>query len=75
MKTICKLLLISSAFFCYQCKIEKPIKKSSDIDSIVKDSSIFKKNLQEALKTPWDSLNKENVTPFFTEFGLDLTVN
>ena len=50
MKTICKLLLISFAFFCYQCKIEKPIKKSSDIDSIVKDSSIFKKSLQEALK-------------------------
>lgn len=69
MKTICKLLLISFVFFCYQCKIEKPIKKSSDIDSIVKDSSIFKKSLQEALKTPWDSLNKENVTAFFTEFG------
>ena len=69
MKTILKLLFISFTFSCYQCTVDKPIKKSSAIVSIAKDSSILKNSLQEAVKTSWDSLNKKNVAAFFTEFG------
>lgn len=69
MRIFPKLFLILFALFCYQCKIEKSVKKKTETTSLEKNPAILKNTLQEVIKTPWDSLNKGNVTAFFTEFG------
>ncbi|EAR13077.1 peptidyl-prolyl cis-trans isomerase, cyclophilin-type [Polaribacter irgensii 23-P] len=69
MKIIPFLFLILFAFSSQQCSPKKQVKKIKVGSSKEKKSATLKKELQEVIETPWDSLTKKNVTAFFTEYG------
>lgn len=67
MKILLKLILLVLFLSFYQCKEEKKSNiKKKEISS--KKKSI-KKTLEKEVIKPWDSLNKDNVEAFFTEYG------
>ncbi|MDX6745804.1 peptidylprolyl isomerase [Polaribacter sp. PL03] len=69
MKTSTKLLLLVIFLSFYQCKEEKKstLKTKETLKKEKKNDA--KKALEKKVLKPWDSLNKENVEAFFTEYG------
>jgi cyclophilin family peptidyl-prolyl cis-trans isomerase len=67
MNILVKLVLIVFIFSFYQCKEEKFTRKKTRETVTVKKK--VKKTLEKEIMKPWDSLNKENVEAFFTEYG------
>jgi cyclophilin family peptidyl-prolyl cis-trans isomerase len=67
MNIVVKLVLIAFIFSLYQCTEEKPKKKKTR-KTLTKKIKI-KDTLEKEIVKPWDSLNKENVEAFFTEYG------
>jgi cyclophilin family peptidyl-prolyl cis-trans isomerase len=67
MSILVKSIFILFIFSLYQCKDEKSaIKKIKEIST---DKEKIKDTLEKEIVRPWDSLNKENVEAFFTEYG------
>jgi|TARA_B110000971_G_scaffold217251_1_gene253761 cyclophilin family peptidyl-prolyl cis-trans isomerase len=64
MKISVKLLIIVFLFAFYQCK-----EKKVENNSIKEKKKSVKEALEKKIIKPWDSLHKENVTAFFTEYG------
>jgi len=64
MKISVKLLIIVFLFTFYQCK-----EKKVETNSIKEKKKSIKATLEKEITRPWDSLNKENVEVFFTEYG------
>ncbi|TXD49413.1 peptidylprolyl isomerase [Polaribacter sp. IC073] len=69
MRILVKLVLL--VFLCsfYQCKEEKKSTLKTKEISIKKKKKETKKALEKTVLKPWDSLNKDNVIAFFTEYG------
>jgi cyclophilin family peptidyl-prolyl cis-trans isomerase len=67
MHIVMKLVLIAFIFSFYQCTEEK-LKKKKTRKTLTKKRKI-KDTLEKEIVKPWDSLNKENVEAFFTEYG------
>ena len=67
MNILVKFVLILFLFSFYQCKEEKTAKKKTRETISIKKK--VKETLEKEIKKPWDSLNKENVEAFFTEYG------
>ena len=70
MKIFKLIILIFSISLLFQCSDQK--KKIDAKSNIKKDSetSLEKKNkIEKKVKKRWDSLNKNNVEDFFTEYG------
>ncbi|QOD61649.1 peptidylprolyl isomerase [Polaribacter haliotis] len=67
MKIFIKLFLVIFLLSFYQCKSEKKIDEKTDETSITKKK--IKKVLEKKVEKRWDSLNKDNVEAFFTEYG------
>ncbi|QTD38183.1 peptidylprolyl isomerase [Polaribacter batillariae] len=64
MKIYIKLFLVIFLVSLYQCKEEK--KENEKKEVILKKE---KKVLEKKVEKRWDSLNKDNVEAFFTEYG------
>lgn len=56
-----KLFFVVTLTFAFVKCDEEPSKK--------KKATVKKKQLEEVIERPWDSLNKKNVNAFFTEYG------
>ncbi|MGJ8745294.1 peptidylprolyl isomerase [Polaribacter sp.] len=69
MKILIKLLLTTIIFSLYQCKADASTKKQSEETVIQKKKDSIKKKLEKKVAKRWDSLNKDNVEAFFTEYG------
>ncbi|AUC84146.1 peptidylprolyl isomerase [Polaribacter sp. ALD11] len=69
MKILIKLALILFILSFYQCKEGTSAKEETKGTSIKKTKNTLKKNLEKTVLKPWDSLNKDNVSSFFTEYG------
>jgi cyclophilin family peptidyl-prolyl cis-trans isomerase len=67
MNILVKLVLILFIFSLYQCKEEKSAEKKTRKTTTIKKK--VKETLEKEIMKPWDSLNKENVEAFFTEYG------
>lgn len=67
MKILLKLILLVLFLSFYQCKEEKKSNINKKEVSLKKKS--IKKTLEKKVIKPWDSLNKDNVEAFFTEYG------
>jgi peptidylprolyl isomerase len=67
MNILVKLVLIAFIFSFCQCAKEKPKKKKTR-ETLTKKIKV-KETLEKEIVKPWDSLNKENVEAFFTEYG------
>jgi len=67
MNILVRFVLIVFIFCCYQCKQEESEKKKTR-ETLTKEKKI-KETLEKEIMKPWDSLNKENVEAFFTEYG------
>lgn len=63
-----KLIILSLGMILfYQCDVEK--KKTVDADQKSTQNKSPKKKIEEKVERRWDSLNKNNVEAFFTEYG------
>ena len=69
MKNIIQLLLIVGVFSFYQCKKSVKLKNIKTQNSTKNKKEVIKNNLENKIIKPWDSLNKDNVESFFTEYG------
>jgi peptidylprolyl isomerase len=69
MKLLIKLLVIFFTLSLYQCQDRKPKQNEAKEISIKKKKTSIKKTLEKEVIKPWDSLNKDNVEAFFTEYG------
>jgi cyclophilin family peptidyl-prolyl cis-trans isomerase len=69
MKISVKLLIIFFTLCFYQCKEKEPKQKETKVILIKETKPSIKKTLEKDIVKPWDSLNKENVEAFFTEYG------
>ena len=69
MKNIIQLLLIVGVFSFYQCKKSVKLKNIKTQNSTKNKKEVIKNNLENKIIKPWDSLNKDNVEAFFTEYG------
>ena len=63
MKNYKFLVLIIVSILLFQCKEEKKVKFEEKI------KTIKKKEIKPIIEKRWDSLNKNNVEAFFTEYG------
>ena len=75
MKIIIQLLLIVGVFSFYQCKETAPLKIKKTENSTKNKKKVIKNNLEKKIIKTWDSLNKDNVEAFFTEYGKQNKVN
>jgi peptidylprolyl isomerase len=69
MKIIIQLLLLVGVFSFYQCKESAPLKNKKTGKSTKNKKKVILNNLENKIIKPWDSLNKDNVEAFFTEYG------
>ncbi|QTE22921.1 peptidylprolyl isomerase [Polaribacter cellanae] len=67
MKIFVKLFLGIFLLSLYQCKEGKKVEKKTEKLSTNKKKT--KKTLEKKVEKRWDSLNKDNVEAFFTEYG------
>ncbi|WP_299670095.1 peptidylprolyl isomerase [uncultured Polaribacter sp.] len=67
MKFLKLLFFATFLLFFFQCKNEKGSEKNVPKISTIKEHT--KSKLEEKISKPWDSLNKDNVEAFFTEYG------
>lgn len=69
MKILIKLLLLTFIFSFYQCKEDLSAKNEIEKIATKKKNDSIKKSLEKKVAKRWDSLNKNNVEAFFTEYG------